>query len=341
MGRTGVSLSEVARQSGVSTTTASMVLSNRWREFRIAPTTRDAVLAVADELGYTPRRVTRARQADRSRLWALFAPSDFDLGPTSEFYRGVNAFVQENALDIETIVFPFTRGSLHEKAEWIDGGFAAGAIMLGLGEEDVAFLEGRKIDIPIVLINRVAKNWPSVMTDDYAVGNMVAQHFARRGLTRAAMVIPSLSTRSQSLRIVGFEDNARTFAALVDGSVPQAKGSNDIDGGRAAVEQLVPLLAPSTGVFVLNDGMIGGVMHALQDAGWAVPDDIEVVSYGNSTVNSLLRPSVTSVVTPITEMARDAARALRDAEPSEGRGTATTLVDVNLALRESSPAPKV
>lgn len=72
-----------------------------------------------------------------------------------------------------------------------------------------------------------------------------------------------------------------------------------------------------------------------------MPDDIEVVSYGNSTVNSLLRPSVTSVVTPITEMARDAARALRDAEPSEGRGTATTLVDVDLALRESSPAPRV
>lgn len=336
-GKSKVSLAQVALHSGVSTTTASMVLSNRWREFRIAPATRDTVLAAAQELGYTTKRSPRPRS---SQLWAIFAPSDFDLGPTSEFYRGVHGWLREQDLGIEVVVFPFERGALRDKVSWLSPSFAAGAIMLGLGEDDVAFLERERIEIPLVLVNRVAKNWPSVMTDDYTVGDLVAEHFARRGLKHVAMIIPTVSARSQSLRIVGFEDHARRFTRAEQGEIPQAFGTNDITGGHAAIAKLLPALERSTGIFVLNDGMVGGVMNGLLDAGWSVPGDVEVVSYGNGSVNALLRPSVTSVVTPLTEMSRDAARALSVAtEPDGLPGTPTSLFDVTLAYRDSSPAP--
>jgi LacI family transcriptional regulator len=343
--KSGVSLSEVAQRSGVSTTTASMVLSNRWREFRITPATRDQVIAVADELGYTPRRPSKARNLTRSRLWAIFSPTDFDTGPTGEFHRGVLEYVRGEGLDIETIIFPFERGRLQEKADWITAKFAAGAIFLGLGEDDVAFLENQDIDIPIVLANRVAKNWPSVVTDDYEVGNLVLRHFAARGLTSMAMVVPEYSTRSQSLRVVGFADGysqllRRDEPGSPDRDVPQARARNDYEGGRAAILELLPELNERTGIFVLNDSMVGGVMHALQESGRSIPEDVEIVSYGNGSINTILRPTVTSVAVPVAQMSFDCARALHQAiSLPAGIGHLTRTLDVSLALRASSPAP--
>lgn len=343
--RGGVSLAAVARHAGVSTTTASMVLGNRWREFRIAPATRDRVTAAAEELGYTPRRASRAHGPVNRRLWVLFSPTDFGTGPTSQFYEGVNAYSVEERLGIETVVFPFERGRLEDKAEWISSSFAAGAIMLGLGEEDLAYLEEQDIDIPVALANRVSKRWPSVVTDDYELGQLVFRHFVARGLTSMAMVVPEYSTRSQSLRMVGFADGYARFvrsrgATGAATDVPQARGINDYTGGRAATAELLADLPPRAGVFVLNDNMVGGVLHTLQESGRSIPGDVELVSYGNSAVNAALRPTVTSVSVPIAQMSRDCARALHQATslPAE-TGHLTRMLDVELILRESSPAP--
>lgn len=343
--RGGVSLAAVAHQAGVSPTTASMVLGDRWREFRIAPATRDRVTAAAEELGYVPRRPSRPRGPLNHRLWVLFSPTDFGTGPTSEFYEGINAYSREEQLGIETVVFPFERGRLEEKAQWISSQFAAGAIMLGLGEEDLAFIEEQDVDIPLALANRVSKRWPSVVADDYELGQLVFRHFEARGLTSMAMVVPEYSTRSQSLRMVGFADGYARFvrrhgAKGAAGEVPVARGANDYAGGRAAVGELLADLPPRTGVFVLNDNMVGGVLHSLQENGRSVPGDVELVSYGNGTVTAALRPTITSVSVPIGQMSRDCARALHQATnlPSE-TGHLTRLLDVTLILRESSPAP--
>ena len=331
-----VSLSEVALKSGVSPTTASMVLSDRWQEFRIAPATRDHVLATAKELGYTARP-QKPRAPERARLWTIFAPLDFDSGPTSDFYRGVYEYAAEEGLDVETVVFPFERGRLRDKAGWISPEFSAGAILIGLADDDVAFVESSEFSIPIVLANRVAKNWPSVVTDDYDVGNRVMNHFNERGLAHLAMVMPEYSARSQSLRAVGFQDTYRQSRNSRDDDLPQARASNDYAGGRAAVEELIPGLRPSTGIFVLNDHMVGGVVHALQEHGYSVPGDVEVVSYGNSPINALIRPTVTSVAAPIAQMSRDCARALHQATVSADLGNVTRLLDVEIIFRESSP----
>lgn len=336
--KAGVSLTQVALKSGVSTTTASMVLSDRWQEFRIAPATRDQVLAAAGELGYVAK-APKAKASQRPRLWTIFAPLDFDAGPTSEFFRGVYTYIADEGLDIETVVFPFERDRLCDKAAWMRPDFSSGAIMIGLSDEDLAFLESSDFGIPIILVNRVAKNWPSVVTDDYEVGNRVMRHFEARGLSRVAMIMPDYSTRSQSLRAVGFQDTFRELRRESGAAeIPQARAANDYSGGRSAVEQLLPHLARSTGIFVLYDHMVGGVIHALQENGFAVPNDIEVVSYGNSTVNALMRPSVTSVAAPISQMSRDCARALHQASTvAADMGNFSRFHDVEIIFRESSP----
>jgi LacI family transcriptional regulator len=52
----------------------------------------------------------------------------------------------------------------------------------------------------------------------------------------------------------------------------------------------------------LNDRIAMGTYQALQDVGLEVPGDVSVVSFDGSNLASWLRPSLTSVALPFTEM---------------------------------------
>ncbi len=310
-----VSIKDVARESGVSPTTVSVILNGRWEEFRIAPATRDHVVATARRLGYHATRSAKPRTSTTpAHLWCIFAPVDFHAGPTVGFFQGVRTYTESNHLDVETILFPYERGRLADKAPWMTSAFTSGAIMVGLNDEDVAFLEDAELDIPIVLFNRVAKQCSSVNIDDYGVGQNAMRHFLSRGRTRAAVISPQYSSRPLSLRSVGLADELRQ--ALGDEApeaIAQVRAENSYSGGYSATRSLLADGPAPSAIFVLNDQMVGGVMHCLEENGLTVPDDVDVISYGDTAINTLLRPTVTSFAVPVPQMSYECARTLHNA----------------------------
>ena len=77
--RRPLTLEEVARQAGVSKTTASVVLNGRADQVRISETTRARVIAVADRLGYVPDHAARSLRRRQTGiinilLWRLGSP---------------------------------------------------------------------------------------------------------------------------------------------------------------------------------------------------------------------------------------------------------------------------
>ena len=92
-------------------------------------------------------------------------------------------------------------------------------------------------------------------------------------------------------------------------------------------------------VFVLNDQMVGGVVQSLQDHGLTVPGDVDVVSYGNTAINSILRPTVTSFAVPVEQMSFECARTLHQASRHpEALDKLGRVFDAEMVVRQSSPA---
>ncbi|MDQ0664655.1 LacI family transcriptional regulator [Arthrobacter ulcerisalmonis] len=336
-----VRLRDVADRARVSTTTASLVLSGRAEEFRIAMDTRDSVLAVAERLGYVRARTSRRRsQGTTPPSWTIFTPSDIDSGPLQLFLRGAQGYVEEKKLQVDCLVVPFERGRLREKQRWISASHTRGAIMVGLTDDDVSFVDGADFDIPVVIYNRHALGCASVVVDDYGAGQQVMRHFLARGLSRFVLVSPPHASRSLSMRTVGFTDALRQAPGDHDMGAVQHVAA-DVNDAAAFGEALDRLdLSPGRlGVFVLNDQMIGAVMAWAQNKGLLAPDDLELVSYGDSSINRVMRPSVSSVSVPIEEMSVECARTLHQAVAHPG-----TMSDVarsfptRLVTRETSPA---
>ena len=104
--------------------------------------------------------------------------------------------------------------------------------------------------------------------DNYAVGQSAAQHFLRRGHERLAVVAPIASSRSRSLRAVGFQDSVS--GELNPGShlsMVTAHGETSYEGGAQATLELFEGADHPTAVFVVNDTMIAGVMQTLAALG--------------------------------------------------------------------------
>lgn len=338
-----VSLKDVAAASGVSTTTASVVLNGRADEFRIAPDTQAKVREAASALGYRATTTSHKRRpADASDLWCVFVPTDFNVGPTEKLIAGIAKYSSDRGLSTEAVLFPFVRGRLHEKARWISSDFARGAIMVGLDDDDFAFLDDAEFDVPVVLFNRAGSAHPTVNVDDYQVGQSAMRHYLERGIERPALISPDYASRSLSLRAVGFLDEYRQAVGLNSPpTIAHEHAANSYAGGYQAMQVLLAAEPRPTGVFVLHDQMIAGVMHAIAQAGLVPSRDIDVLSYGDSPANTILSPTVSSFSVPIAEMSYDCARILHEATGgSNTTENAMRMFTATLIARESSPPGK-
>jgi len=84
----------------------------------------------------------------------------------------------------------------------------------------------------------------------------------------------------------------------------------------------------------MNDRVAFGAYQALREAGMAIPDDVSIVSFDDSELAAWLRPQLTSVALPHSEMGRRAVELLLVGQAPAG------IERVPMPLRErSSVAP--
>jgi DNA-binding LacI/PurR family transcriptional regulator len=337
-----VSAKKIADMTGVSPSTVSMVINNKGEQFRIAAKTRERVLAAAQELGYQHVARTRRKKKDfSSKMICAFCPLDFDRGPTWQAYAGFHRYLKDQGVFYDIILFPYEVGKLFEKIEFMSSDFTIGAVMLALGPEDSEFLERSQFDIPIVLYNRIAKGYCSVLTDDYDAGFKAMNHFIRRGHHKFALVSPNYSSRALSLRQVGYSDKFKGCAFKPEEAqlIAPAFADDSDAGGYAAMEEVLRAPVRPTALFAPSDNMISGIVRCIHDHGLHVPADIEIISYGNKNINYIVEPGISSFAPPTHEMSYNCMKILHNAIVSGSKpDNARLSFEASCVFRESSPA---
>ncbi len=308
-----ITAKEIAEEIGVSPSTVSMVLNNQGDKYRISPDTQKKIMRAAKDIGYKHNK-KRRRQAYSKKLIGVFCHNDFNRGLTADLFNGIKKYIREASLEYEVIVFPFDDGNLEEKEKWLTSGFMAGAVMIALEEKDLDFLESKSFDIPLILFNRAAKGFSSVMVDNYAVGYKAMSVFMERGHKIFGVVSSNYSSRSIRLRNFGFKDrlkkqgdnNSEMYC------LPVAYDEETDQGGYNAMDSILKSGKIPTGIFVSIDDMVSGVVRRIHDLGLKIPDDVEIISYGNKEINLIVEPNISSFATPTEDMGYSSARILCD-----------------------------
>lgn len=133
--------------------------------------------------------------------------------------------------------------------------------------------------------------YPHVRIDDVEVGRRAVEHLTALGHERIAMVRSrdpeGVTWRPDEERTSGYLQGLEAAGLRADGALLVTEQWG-IDGGRAAMEQLLALDRPPTAVFAYSDEMAFGALATLRSRGIGVPEEVSVIGVDEHPIAELL-----------------------------------------------------
>jgi LacI family transcriptional regulator len=333
-------LKDIAREAGVSLSTASRVLSRARSGGSTDTATARRVLQVAAELDYEPNLFAASLRTKRTHMLGVLVPHLTDV-VLSTIYEGIDE--RASAAGYQTVV----ANSMDDPKEHrlraerllqrgVDG------LVFGDAQLKDSFLdELARREVPFVLVSRRHQPFDSVTCDDLAGGRLVGNHLADLGHRDIAIIA------GQPYASTGIDRTAGCLAALRERGieVPEHRVVHsrfDAPAGHLAASRLMTGAAPPTAIFAVNDITAIGAMGALRDLGYQAGRDVAVVGFNDITIAADLPTPLTTVRSPLQQMGREAADLLlqrleRGARP-EGASPIEIRLPPQLIVRESSDA---
>jgi LacI family transcriptional regulator len=303
-------LEDVARRAGVSTATVSRCFN---APERVVANTRDRVMRVVQELGYTPHFGGRALASNRTNTVGAIIPTM----ENAIFARGVQAF-QEGLAEAGVTLLVASSGynpeQEFEQIRTLIGRGADGLLLIGeaRSREAYDFLERRRIPY-IITWNYRAGDGPSFVGFDnrQAARRMTEKvlHYGHRNLAAIAG-ITSGNDRAAD-RLAGVHD------ALAKGprdarlsAVHESPYS--LEGGAEAFAELMRHADPPTAVVCGNDVLAAGANMQARALGLHVPQQVSITGFDDIDLALAVQPQLTTVHVPHRRMGHAAANLLLD-----------------------------
>ena len=338
-----VTISDIARESGASPTTVSLVLRDKGG---IGTETRERVLAAAQTLGYE-RKATRREPIDPQWTVALLfrAHSPYPEGGANgvnPFYSwvltGVEAMARARRINLlyGTITIDdsnrMTDIPYHLLKQDLDGVILVGAF----GDAEVEALIPNAA-YPLVVVDGPgpSSRHDAVSSNNVGGAKMATEHLIAAGHSRIGLITrpgqhnPNFFAREQGYR------EAMATSGLTP-VVAQIAAWNVA----AAVSDLLEREPALTAIFCVNDQFALDAFHALGQRGVTVPTGISLVGFDNTDHANAMRPNLTTMHVDKVSMGRFAITLLDQRLQWPDAAPATVVLAPRLILRGSVGPPR-
>ncbi len=310
-----VDLRQVARQSGVSVSTASRALRG---SSRVSDETAAKVRAVAAALGYRPNASARALRTTRSAFVGLVVTNLMN----TSFHTIAEVVQREMARRGYQLMLSVTSGDpAQERAalHTLVDHSAAGVIVVGSDSEATGEL--REHGMPTVHLARRPRDpaGDCVLGDDIAGGRTATEYLLDRGHRRIAIVTGPHEVQSARERTQGYWLAMRAAGVPVADELTVATALSP-EAGAPAVEGLLGLPGRQrpTALIIANHEASYGALPALRECAAAIPDELSVISYEDTALARWWHPAITVIDNNARQMGELAARLLlRRLEPGD------------------------
>jgi DNA-binding LacI/PurR family transcriptional regulator len=289
--RRRVTQQDIARMTGVSQATVSLVLNGRAdADVRIAPETRERVLAAIRSTGYVADPIAR-RLADRhNRIIGVFTYESVFPAGTGDFYHPFLVGIEECAEQLGCDLLLLTSAPVAGGRRRIfhrDNRLrlADGCVLLGrsLDRDELTRLvtEGH----PFVSVGRrddAGGPVPSVGADYPAATAELVHRAVATGHRRLAYLGQGAGPESHADRLVGFRAAVAEADAAVTGAT--VTGRHEPVADRTPAELLDALLAARvTAVFVEEYADGAAIAGLARERGLDIPGDLSILALGDPT----------------------------------------------------------
>jgi LacI family transcriptional regulator len=305
-----ITIRDVAKESGFSSTTVSIVLNNAPLARYIPAATKKRIEKAAKKLGYRPNLFARSLRSRRSNTVGVMV---FDM--TDPFctlvLRGIeNTLYQSSFLPILTDVHN-ERSRFERYLEMLLDRRVEALILLAnwlfVNIDILADLE--KSSVPTVMIGQELEtdSVNSVIVDNELGGHMAVEHLHSMGHRKLAFIRGPRTLADSAPRWKGVRGFAKSAGLELDPQLivdlPESRDPiSSFEVGYTLTEELIRRKRPFTALMAFDDMTAFGAIRALAKAGLRVPEHCSVIGFDDVAVSALYSPALTTVRQPMEAM---------------------------------------
>lgn len=287
-----VTIYDVAREAKVSMATVSRVLNST---AVVKEDTKQRVVDAIARLGYRPNAVARGLASKRTRTIGVIVP-DVSAAFVAEVVRGIEDIA---AMYDYHIVLANSDGQVQREVDLVGTMWekqADGLIYVTnrLRREHVEAFEEAQIPVVLCATEDPQRRIPAVNIDNRRAGVDAGNYLWAKGCRDIAFV-----TTDADVSVLADRRGLGLSSVIQDGHLHRIETKD----GR--YETALPVITQwlqgrhVDGIVAATDELGIASIHALQDIGRHVPNDVKVIAFDNTRLATMVRPEMTVIAQPM------------------------------------------
>lgn len=292
-----VTIYDVAREAKVSMATVSRVVNGNPN---VKPATRDRVNEVIKRLNYRPNAVARGLASKKTTTVGVIIP-DISNVYYSELARGLEDIA--TMYKYQTIISNSDNDAQKEQeifnnllSKQVDG-----IIFLGgtLSKETTNIIKTSSVPVVVSGTHDLDASLPAVNIDYVNASKEITEKFVQDGVKKFAFVGGGYSEKAQIDILEGMKSVLSANNIELDESSIYIGQEQYLDGEKAyeAIKSQNPEV-----IMCISDEQAIGIVHAAQDDGKDIPNELQVISFNNTRLVKMVRPKLSSVMQPLYDI---------------------------------------
>ncbi len=326
-----MTIDDIARELNISKTTVSRALSGKGR---ISDSTRQRVMAYANDVNYKPSAIAKSLATSRTMNIGLVMPDESDVVDMPFFQTclwGVTTMSARKDYDVFISMVSATDISglmrLVENSK-VDG------LLLGrtyTNDKAIAYLQEKKV--PFVTIGSTdVEGVIQVDNNDRGGCTDLTSLLLLKGLKRLALIGGDSTYVVNNNRLNGFLDGYARADLTPDESLIHM----NVNGMYMIEKTVRDLLEKRVDCIIgMDDSICNSILTNLVKMNLSIPEDIKVASFFNTSILDHNKPSVTSLKFDVAKLGMTACERLFDL--IDGRPVKpVTLMNYEVLMKEST-----
>jgi len=330
-------ISDVAKEAGVSIKTVSRVINN---EPNVRPEKQKKVRAVIAKLNYSPTPSARRLAGSRCYVIGLVYsnPSPYYI---SDIQAGAVEVCRAQGYDI--LIHPCNYKDPHiadELALLLAQKKVDGLVLTPpLSDMYVLVRALQEQGVPFVSITPDPKSRSeiTVCSDERTAAANMTRYLISIGHRRIGFIEGHPDHKGSRERMLGYKE------MLVGNGIPLQpdlvkQGYFSFESGEQCGRELLQMASPPTAIFAGNDDMAIGAMKIAHEMGLHIPRDISIVGFDDTPIAGQVWPRLTTVRQPIQRLSATAVFSLVAHLRGHPVEMSREMIECEIILRESAAA---
>ena len=331
-----VTIKDVAYAAGVSVVTVSRAINDKPD---ITPETRQKILDIAAQMGYTQNIIAKNLRAKSTKTIGIIVPDIRD-PYYGEILEGCNISTLQAGYEIILSVLPYQNRNADTEIKALKtliGKRVDGLLLQPENINDHYIHELKTCPVPFVLWNRKLDELDcSFVKTDHEKGSFLAvDHLIQKGHQKIAYLARNSESPNIKERINGCISAIQEHG-LEEDSVQIYQCNDSAKAAYQTAQQILQNNKKTTAIYTYDDVMAIGVCKAVLDKGLVIPRDMAVVGYDDIEITEYFKPPLTTVRQKKIEIGEMAAKILIQEIEEKNKNKNSIILEPNLVQRETT-----